>query len=99
MAKIDWEIERVFPEDSISEISVAVNGSSYLTIFGHHIHGGFCAIPLYGVSCELSHHNDFGDIDYNAHRIGRALKNMTVGRVIAEAINVAASVINGEKSA
>lgn len=97
MKRPDWEIERVFPDDSISEISVSVNGNSYLTIFGHHINGGFCAIPLYGVSCELSHHNNFGDIDYNTHRIGKALKSIIVGRIIAEAINVAATVINGEK--
>lgn len=98
MKKTDWEIERVFPNDGISEISVAANGSSCLTIFGHHINGGFCAIPLCGAGCELSHHNDFGDIDYNACRIGKALKNMTVGRIIAEAVHAAASVINGEKA-
>ena len=85
-----YEIENIFKAECISEISVAVNGYSYLVIFGTHINGGFCCIPAWGVGCELSSHEHFGDIYYNSERIGKALKDKTAGRCIAEAIRGAA---------
>ena len=85
-----YEIENIFKAECISEISVAVNGYSYLVIFGTHINGGFCCIPARGVGCELSSHEHFGDVYYNAERIGKVLKNKTEGRCIAEAIRGAA---------
>ena len=45
MAKVNWEIENFFDAKCIREMSVAVNGNSYLVIFGTHINGGFCCIP------------------------------------------------------
>ncbi len=90
MAKVNWEIEHSYDAECIREISVAVNGNSYLVIFGKHINGGFCSIPNWGAGCELSSHDHFGDIGYNAERIGKGLKNATAGRCIAEAINIAA---------
>lgn len=91
MAKVNWEIENFFDAKCIREMSVAVNGNSYLVIFGTHINGGFCCIPGWSAGCELSSHDHFGDVGYNADRIGKALKNKTVGRCIAEAINIVAS--------
>ena len=64
-----YEIENVYPSESINEFSVAINGLSYLVIFGRHVNGGFCALPRNGVSCELSAHDDFGDIGYNTESI------------------------------
>lgn len=90
MAKESWYIENIYTANCIREISVAVNGYSYLVIFGTHINGGFCCIPAWGVGCEVSSHNHFGDVGYNAERIGNVLKNETVGRCIAEAINTVA---------
>lgn len=88
MKRLEWEIEHTFNTgEQIREISVAVNGFSYLVIYGSHINGGFCAIPNREVSCELSSLDDFNSIDYNAERIGKALKNQAVGHAIAEAIN------------
>lgn len=54
MAKVNWEIEHSYDAECIMEISVAVNGNSYLVIFGKHINGGFCSIPNWGagVSCR-----------------------------------------------
>lgn len=88
---MNWRIESMYNAECFKEISVAVDGFSYLTIFGHHVNGGFCALPQWGVSCELSHHNNFEDIGYNTERIGKALKKKAVGRCIAEAIYIASS--------
>lgn len=88
MKRLEWKIEHAFNTgEQIREISVAVNGFSYLVIYGSHINGGFCAIPNREASCELSALDDFGSINYNAARIGGALKNQAVGHAIAEAIN------------
>ena len=92
-----YEIENIFKAECISEISVAVNGYSYLVIFGTHVNGGFCCIPAWGVGCELSSHDHFCDIYYNSERIGKALKNKTVGRCIAEAISTAALYDDGRE--
>ena len=46
-----YEIENVYPSESINEFSVAINGLSYLVIFGRHVNGGFCALPREW--CEL----------------------------------------------
>ncbi len=85
-----WNIEGIYEAECTKEISVAVNGICYLVIFGTHINGGFCCIPGRGVGCELSSHDHFCDIYYNSERIGKALKDKTAGRCIAEAISTAA---------
>ena len=36
------------------EQSIAVNGNAYTVIFGHHINGGFIAIPNWNICCEAS---------------------------------------------
>lgn len=36
------------------EHSVAWNGNAYMVIFGHHVNGGFIAIPNWGICCEAS---------------------------------------------
>lgn len=85
-----WNIEGIYEAKCTKEISVAVNGICYLVIFGTHINGGFCCLPGRGVGCELSSHDHFCDIYYNSERIGKALKDKTAGRCIAEAISTAA---------
>lgn len=86
-----WEIENVHASGVFKEVSVAVGDYSYLVIFGKHVNGGFCCIPNFNAGCELSSHDRFSDIGYNAEKIGKALKNKTVGRCIAEAISGTAS--------
>lgn len=85
-----WNIEGIYEAECTKEISVAVNGICYLVIFGTHINGGFCCIPGRGVGCELSSHEHFTDIGFNAERIGKALKNSAAGLCIAKAIAVTA---------
>lgn len=83
----EWKIERVYPVvDAVNEISVAIDGFSYLVIFGKHINGGFCALPQEGISCELSAHDGFGDIGYNTASLNRKLKSKAKAHAIAEAI-------------
>jgi hypothetical protein len=48
------------------EISVAINGQSYLIIYGEHINGFFCCIPTHNWGCEMS---DPADTYYNANRL------------------------------
>ena len=82
----EWKIERVYPVvDAVNEISVAIDGFSYLVIFGKHINGGFCALPQEGISCELSAHDNFGDIGYNTASLNRKLKSKAKAHAIAEA--------------
>lgn len=93
-----WEIERTYPIiEGVKEISVAIDGFSYLVIFGRHINGGFCALPREGISCELSAHDNFGDIGYNATNIHSKIKNKVKAQAIAEAIHVAASAHKDEQ--
>lgn len=81
----------------VNEISVEIGDYSYLVIYGLHINGGFCAIPQSGVSCELSAHDNFGDIGYNATNIHSKIKNKVKAQAIAEAIHVAASAHKDEQ--
>lgn len=50
----------------IFETNIDVNGSSFLTIYGKHANGYFCAIPNWGISCEMAEPND---TFYNAGRL------------------------------
>ena len=87
-----YEIENVYPsENGINEFSVAINGLSYLVIFGRHVNGGFCALPRNGVSCELSAYDEFGDIGYNTECINGKIKSRGKAQAIAEAIHIVAS--------
>ena len=42
----------------IFEANINVCGSCYLVIFGRHINGYFCAIPNFGLSCEMAEPSD-----------------------------------------
>ena len=89
----NWKIEDVNRiNDEINEMSLDIDGLSYLVIFGGHANGGFCAIPQMGVSCELSSHDKFEDIGYNAANLGRVIRGKAKARAIAQAIHLAACV-------
>ena len=51
------------------EHSVEINDNSYLIIFGHHINGGFIAIPNWNICCEASAHNDNSYLIIFGHHI------------------------------
>lgn len=89
----DWKIENVYRTgNEINEISLDIDGLSYLVIFGSHANGGFCAIPQMGMSCELSAYNRFEDIGHNAGSLSRVIKSKAKARIIAQAIHLASSV-------
>ena len=48
------------------EISVDVDSTNFLVLYGEHINGGWCAIPNHGISCEMG---EPSDICYNAEAL------------------------------
>lgn len=65
------------------EISVDHRGSNYLVIFGEHINGGWCAIPNWGISCEMS---DPTDTFFNQESLEKAGISSGAAKAIALAI-------------
>ena len=57
---------RLYEANVIFEANIEANGSCFLTIYGEHANGYFCAIPNWGISCELS---DSTDTFYNEERL------------------------------
>ena len=57
---------RFFEASVIFEASIDANGSNFLTIFGRHANGYFCAIPNWGIACEMA---EPSDTYYNANRL------------------------------
>ncbi|MBP3806863.1 MAG: hypothetical protein ILA13_00445 [Eubacterium sp.] len=68
------------------EHSIAVNGCSYLVIFGEHINGGFIAIPNWNICVEASWHSH--DTFYNTERLIGAGMDSEVAEAIAEHIDM-----------
>ena len=58
----DYDCEAMF------EIKLEYKSGSYLIIFGSHINGYFCCMPMLGLACEMSEPND---IRYNADKLER----------------------------
>lgn len=82
-----YEIVRGYPVGDVREFTLHFDGYSYLVIYGVHVNGGFCAIPGYGIACELfGNWEEEGGIFYNEQRIGKALRNPDAGEAIARAI-------------
>ncbi len=48
------------------EETVESNGSAFVVMYGKHINGGFCAIPNWKISCEMS---NYDDVSYNAGKL------------------------------
>ena len=67
------------------EQSLDINGFSYLVIFGHHINGGFIAIPGWNIACEASGFS--GNENYNIQKLADAGLPVNVAEVIAEKID------------
>lgn len=55
-----------YDSETMFEISVEYRGGSYLIIFGRHINGYFCCMPMLGLACEMSYPSD---VYYNADRL------------------------------
>ena len=54
---------------NIREHTIAVNGTTYLVMWGHHINGGFIALPGKGYACEAADSDGFSDIAYNTDKL------------------------------
>ena len=67
------------------EHSLDISGFSYLVIFGHHINGGFIALPGWNITCEASAFAD--NNGYNAQRLATAGLPENVAEFIAEDID------------
>lgn len=57
---------------TVQEISVEMNGFSFLCLFGRHINGAYISIVSLGVSAELSPSKN--GVGYNSDRIFHALQ-------------------------
>ncbi len=76
---MDYKIQTNYNANVLFETSVAVNGQSYLVIYGEHINGNFCCIPGYGWGCEMA---EPSDVFYNS----RSLTNCGAPEEIAQAL-------------
>lgn len=52
------------------ERSLDIKGFSYLVIFGHHINGGFLALPGWNIACEATDRP--GNVHYNVQKLTSA---------------------------
>lgn len=69
---------------ALFEITVEYKGGSYLLIYGKHINGYFCCLPMLGLSCEMSNpHDTF----YNAGKLISVCRiDKSCAKLIAEVI-------------
>lgn len=65
------------------EISIDHNGCNYLVIYGHHINGGFIAVPNWGISSEAGSPED---IFYNTEKLSERFDDPETAKAIAEAV-------------
>ena len=57
---MSYQIKAMYSGTVRFEISVDVDGNNYLVIFGEHINGLFCCIPIHGISCEMAYPTETG---------------------------------------
>lgn len=79
----EFKIENHFNAAILFEISAAINGLSYLIIYGKHINGYFCCVPRYGWGCEMAAAES---IDYNTNKLISAGATPDIAMAIAKAI-------------
>lgn len=76
---MDFKLETNYNANVLFETSVAVNGQSYLVIYGEHINGNFCCVPAYGWGCEMA---EPSEVFYNS----RSLVNCGAPKDVADAL-------------
>lgn len=76
---MDFKIETNYNANVLFETSVAMNGQSYLVIYGEHINGNFCCVPEQGWGCEMA---EPSDVFYNS----RSLVNCGAPEEVADAL-------------
>ena len=83
MKNLEYKIRESYNAKVMFEMTVDVDGSSFLVIYGRHINGGFCCITNWNISCEMSGTND---VFYNKGQLMRCDLNEDVAVAIASAI-------------
>lgn len=85
----------IFHEAKVQfEVEINYGGNYYLVIFGRHINGYFCAIPNWGVGCEMAEPED---IFYNTERLqGTGKFNAVRAKALAKEIYNASKVFEEE---
>lgn len=68
---------------NVIEFTMDIGDWSYLVIYGKHINGYFCAVPNWGVGCEMSKSDS---IAYNATKLATNGIEYGSAKAIAEAI-------------
>lgn len=63
---IEISIQAYYPAHVRFEASVAIDGQTYLIIYGKHANGDFCCVPSHGWGCEMAEPND---VFYNAQQM------------------------------
>lgn len=81
---MDFKIETNYAAQVFFETSVAVNGQSYLVIYGEHINGNFCCVPAYGWGCEMA---EPSDVFYNSRNLENCGAPKEIAQALAEAIS------------
>ena len=80
---MDNKIESMYKATTRFEFSVAINGMSYLVIYGTHINGYWCCVPGFHWGCEMSAATDVG---YNTNKLISCGASEFVATEIARAI-------------
>lgn len=79
----------------LDELSLDFDGINYLVIFGHHVNGGFIALPNAGICVEGS--GDPNETGYNSEQLQLAGLSKDHADTIAHAIYVLAEVTGEEE--
>ena len=82
-----WKINSDFTDESyrvLAEFNMSIDDCGFLIIYGKHINGYFCAIPNWGVSCEMAEPSNVG---YNSEKLESSELNHHFSCCIAEAID------------
>lgn len=79
----NYEFEKAFSSSVMFEFSVAIQGWSYLIIFGKHVNGYFCCVPNWKWGCEMAAPYEVG---YNKDKLIESGASESVAGGIAEAI-------------
>lgn len=87
---MDYKIGARYPAGVFFEISVDVDGSNYLVIYGWHINGGFCCIPNWNIACEMG---DASDTVFNMEALQRCKISKNRAKAIAAAIRDTAAAL------
>ena len=80
---MNYKIKNTYEVTQAQEFSVDCGGFNYLVIYGHHINGGFIAIPNWNISVEAG---DPTDVFYNAEKLAEKVSDPEVAEAIAEAV-------------